>query len=58
MLCGELNPATWNPRLPPGEEIEKKMLLISGRKVMLDSDLAELYVVEKKTPVRAVKEKT
>lgn len=32
--------------LVPLEVIEKKILLIGGRKVMLDSDLAELYGVE------------
>jgi hypothetical protein len=39
----------------PIEVIEKKILLISGQKVMLDSDLAELYGVETKMLVRAVK---
>jgi phage regulator Rha-like protein len=39
----------------PLELIEKKILLISGQKVMLDSDLAELYGVETKALVRAVK---
>jgi len=34
---------------------EKKILLIGGQKVMLDSDLAELCGVETKTLVRAVK---
>ena len=41
--------------LVPIEVIEKKILLISGQKVMLDSDLAELYGVETKMLVRAVK---
>ena len=37
------------------EVIEKKILLINGQKVMLDSDLAVLYGVETKALVRAVK---
>ncbi len=41
--------------LVPIEVIEKKILLIGGQKVMLDSDLAELYGVETKVLVRAVK---
>lgn len=41
--------------LVPIEVIEKKILLISGQKVMLDSDLAALYGVETKMLVRAVK---
>ena len=41
--------------LVPIEVIEKKILLISGKKVMLDSDLAALYGVETKMLVRAVK---
>ena len=41
--------------LVPIEIIEKKILLIGGQKVMLDSDLAELYGVETKTLVRTVK---
>ncbi len=39
----------------PVEIIEKKILLIQGEKVMLDADLAELYGVETKMLVRAVK---
>lgn len=39
----------------PIEIIEKKILLINGQKVMLDSDLAELYGVETKMLVRAAK---
>ena len=34
--------------LVPIEVIEKKILLINGQKIMLDSDLAELYGVETK----------
>jgi phage regulator Rha-like protein len=41
--------------LVPLDVIEKKILLIAGQKVMLDSDLAELYGVETKALVRAVK---
>jgi len=41
--------------LVPIEVIEQKILLINGQKVMLDSDLAELYGVETKMLVRAVK---
>jgi hypothetical protein len=39
----------------PIERIESKMLLIRGQKVMLDSDLAELYGVETKYLTRAVR---
>ena len=39
----------------PVEVIEKKIYLIRSHKVMLDSDLAELYGVETKMLVRAVK---
>ena len=39
----------------PVEIIEKKIFLIRGHKVMLDSDLAELYGVETKVLVRAIK---
>lgn len=41
--------------LIPIEMIEKKILLIRSEKVMLDADLAELYGVETKMLVRAVK---
>ncbi len=37
------------------EVIEKKILLIRGQKVMLDSDLAALYGVETKVLVQSVK---
>ena len=37
------------------EMIEKKILMIRGKKVMLDSDLAELYKVETRTLIQAVK---
>lgn len=39
----------------PAERIEKKILLIRGQKVMLDSDLAELYEVETKALIQAIK---
>jgi hypothetical protein len=34
--------------LIPSERIEKSILLIRGRKVLLDKDLADLYGVETK----------
>ncbi|MBI4654334.1 MAG: ORF6N domain-containing protein [Nitrospirae bacterium] len=41
--------------LIPQEVIENKILLIRGRKVMLDRDLARLYGVETRTLNQAVK---
>ncbi|MFC1654406.1 ORF6N domain-containing protein [Myxococcota bacterium] len=41
--------------LVPVERIERLILIIRGQKVMLDSDLADLYRVETKHLVRAVK---
>lgn len=41
--------------LIPQESIEGKILLLRGKKVMLDRDLAELYGVETKMLKRAVK---
>ncbi|MEW6108954.1 MAG: ORF6N domain-containing protein [Nitrospirota bacterium] len=41
--------------LIPVEIIERKIYLIRGEKVMLDSDLAELYEVETRTLIQAVK---
>jgi len=41
--------------LIPVDKIEKAILLIRGQKVMLDADLAELYGVETKVLVQAVK---
>ena len=41
--------------LVPVELIEKRILLIRGKKVMLDADLAELYGVETKALKRSVK---
>lgn len=37
------------------EKVERKIFLIRGQKVMLDSDLAELYEVETKILIQAVK---
>jgi hypothetical protein len=42
-------------QLVPQERIERLILLIRGRKVMLSSDLAELYGVEPRILVQAVK---
>jgi hypothetical protein len=39
----------------PVERIEKRILLFRGHKVMLDSDLAELYGVETRVLIQAVK---
>ena len=39
----------------PVERIEKGIFFIRGEKVMLDSDLAELYEVETKVLIQAVK---
>jgi phage regulator Rha-like protein len=44
-----------NISLIPTERIERSILLIRGERVMLDSDLAELYGVETKALNRAVK---
>lgn len=41
--------------LVPAERIEQSILLIRGQKVLLDSDLAQLYAVETKALVRAMK---
>jgi hypothetical protein len=41
--------------LIPVERIQRAILLIRGQKVLLDADLAELYEVETKALVRAVK---
>jgi hypothetical protein len=41
--------------LIPVERIENKILLMRGFKVMLDRDLAELYDVETRVLVQAVK---
>jgi|SRR5882672_180428 len=44
-----------NTALIPAERIERRILLLRGEKVMLDSDLAELYGVETKALNQAVK---
>jgi len=41
--------------LIPAERIERAILLLRGQKVLLDMDLAELYDVETRTLVQAVK---
>ena len=41
--------------LIPSDRIEKAILLLRGQKVMLDADLAELYGVETRALVQAVK---
>ena len=41
--------------LIPVERIERPILLLRGHKVILDADLAELYGVETKQLIRAVK---
>jgi len=41
--------------LIPAEVIEKKIYLIHGHRVMLDSDLAEMYGVVTKVLLQAVK---
>lgn len=41
--------------LVPEEVIERKIFMIRGHKVMLDRDLAELYDVETKVLIQAVK---
>ena len=44
-----------NRSLIPLERIERSILLIRGQKVMLSTDLAELYQVEPRVLVQAVK---
>jgi len=44
-----------NKSLIPADRIEKAILLIRKQKVMLDADLAELYGVETRVLVQAVK---
>jgi hypothetical protein len=39
----------------PVEIIERRIYLIRGQKVMLDADLAELYQVETRALIQAVK---
>jgi hypothetical protein len=47
--------ADQQPALIPAERIERSILLMRGQKVMLDRDLAELYGVETRVLVQAVK---
>jgi phage regulator Rha-like protein len=44
-----------NDKIVPVEIIARKLLVVCEQKVMLDSDLAELYEIETKTLKRAVK---
>jgi phage regulator Rha-like protein len=44
-----------NDKIVPVEIIARKILVVREQKVMLDSDLAELYEIETKTLKRAVK---
>ena len=44
-----------NQSLVPLERIDRSILLIRGQKVMLDRDLAELYGIEIRTLIQAVK---
>jgi len=39
----------------PAERIERSILVLRGRKVLLDADLAALYGVETRVVVQAVK---
>ena len=41
--------------LVPAERINRMILLVRGQKVMLDADLAELYGVETRVLIQAVK---
>ena len=45
---------TKSKALVPAERIEKAILLIRKQKVILDSDLADLYGVDTKVLVQAV----
>ena len=42
----------------PAERIEKRIFFLRGQKVMLSVDLAELYCVEPRALVQAVKRNT
>jgi hypothetical protein len=44
-----------NPIHPPVEQIERRIFLIRGHKVMIDYDLAELYQVDTGSLCRAVR---
>jgi hypothetical protein len=39
----------------PLEQVEKAVLILRGRRVMLDEDLAELYGVETRSLIQALK---
>jgi len=43
------------PSLVPAERIERSILLLRGEKVILDSEIAELYGVETRTLIQAMK---
>ena len=64
MICCQCNPATMPKARTPtstdllpiaGELIERRIYLVRGQKVMLDSDLAELYQVPTKRLNEAVR---
>ena len=44
-----------SPAVIPAERIERSILLIRGHKVMLDSEFADLYSVETRVLVQAVR---
>ena len=44
-----------NPTVIPTERIERSILLVRGHKVLLDSGLADLYGVETRVLVQAVR---
>jgi phage regulator Rha-like protein len=56
-ICGlkEWRDVPKTQAIVPVERIESRILLVRGHKVMLDSDLAELYGVQTKVLVQAVK---
>jgi hypothetical protein len=45
----------WMSNLPVVEKIERRVLLIRGHRVMLSTDLADLYAVEPRVLMQAVK---
>jgi hypothetical protein len=51
-------PMTKKRLLIPAERIERAILLVRGHKVLLDRDLAELYGIETRVLVQAVKRNT
>ncbi|MBN2323237.1 MAG: ORF6N domain-containing protein [Spirochaetes bacterium] len=46
---------TYGKSLIPAAQVEKAILLVRGEKVILDQDIAELYGVETRVLVQAVK---